>query len=128
VTVVDGWLFIRYLHLLAVAFFVGGQLMLAAVVVPVERRARDRERIGAIAKRFGWGTLVALAVLLSTGIPLATHLHLWDDGTLQLKLALVALAGILIGWHVRRPERRELDAAIFLVSLAIVWLGLVLAH
>jgi uncharacterized membrane protein len=125
---VDGWLLIRYLHLLALAFFVGGQLMLAAVVVPVERRAPERQRMRAIARRFGWGTLLALGVLLSTGIALATHFDLWSDGTLQLKLALVALAGVLIGWHIRSPERRELDAMIFLVSLAIVWLGLTLAH
>lgn len=124
----DGWLLIRYLHLLAVAFFVGGQLMLAAVVVPVERRASDRQRMRAVARRFGWGTLVALVVLLSTGIPLATHLGAWGEGTLHLKLALVALTGVLIGVHIRRPERRELDGVIFLTSLVIVWLGLALAH
>jgi uncharacterized membrane protein len=125
---VDGWLLLRYLHLLAVAFFVGGQLMLATVVVPIERRAMDRQRMRAIARRFGLGTLVALAVLLATGIALATHFRQWDEGTLQLKLALVGLAVVLIGWHIGSPERRELDAAIFLVSLAIVWLGLALAH
>ena len=124
----DGWLLIRYLHLLAMAFFIGGQLMLGAVVVPVERRAPDRQRMRAMARRFGWGALGALAVLLVTGMALATHFDRWDDGTLQLKLALVALALVLVGWHMRSPERRELDAAILLVSLAIVWLGVVLAN
>jgi hypothetical protein len=33
----------------------------------------------------------------------------------------------LIGWHLRRPDLRALDGAIFLVSLAIVWLGVSLA-
>jgi uncharacterized membrane protein len=124
----DGWLLIRYLHLLAVAFFIGGQLMLAAVVVPVERRAPDGDRMRAIARRFGWGTLIALGVLLATGAALAGHLDRWDDGTLQLKLALVGLAAVLIAWHIGTPARRELDAAIFVVSLAIVWLGVALAH
>ena len=124
----DGWLLVRYLHLLAVAFFVGGQLMLAAVVVPVERIAPERDRMRAIARRFGWGSLIAFGVLLATGVALAGHLHRWGDGTLQLKLAIVGLAAVLIGWHIGSPTRRELDAAIFVVSLAIVWLGVALAH
>jgi hypothetical protein len=33
------WFTIRWNHLLAMAFFVGSQMLLAAVVVPVERRA-----------------------------------------------------------------------------------------
>ena len=34
---VDDWLLIRFLHLLALAFFVGGQLMLVVAVVPAMR-------------------------------------------------------------------------------------------
>jgi uncharacterized membrane protein len=122
------WLAIRWLHVLAMAFFVGGQLMLAVAVVPVERRAPDRERLRAIARRFGWGSLVAIAVLLATGSAMASHYQLWGDSTLQLKLALVAVAAVLIAWHMRRPTLHVLEAAVFLVSLAIVWLGLALAH
>ena len=51
---------VRALHLLAMAFFVGGQLLLAVALVPTERRTPDRERMRAIARRFGWGTLVAI--------------------------------------------------------------------
>jgi uncharacterized membrane protein len=119
------WPVVRWLHVLAMAFFVGGQLLLAVAVVPVERRAPDRERLRAIARRFGYGTLVAIAVLLATGSAMASHFHLWTDGTLQLKLALVA---ILVVWHMRRPTMHALEAAVFVVSLVIVWLGLTLAH
>jgi uncharacterized membrane protein len=124
----DLWLAVRWLHLLAMAFFVGGQLLLAVAVVPVERRSPDRERLRAVARRFGYGTLVAIAVLLATGSAMASHYHLWGDGTLQLKLALVALVAVLVIWHMRRPTMHVLEAAVFVLSLAIVWLGLSLAH
>ena len=89
------WNAVLWLHLLAMAFFVGGQLMLAAVVVPVLRGAEDRGPLRAAARRFGIGTLIAV--------------------------------GVLIVVHMRRPEWHVLDAGIFLVSLAIVWLGIVVA-
>jgi uncharacterized membrane protein len=123
-----GWFVIRWLHILAMAFFVGGQLFLAAVVVPVERRVPDRERLRAIARRFGYGTLAALLVLLATGSAMASHFHLWGDGTFQIKLGLVAAVGVLVVWHMRRPNLRALEGAIFTCSLAIVWIGLYLAN
>src|SRR3954447_22261978 len=122
------WLFIRWLHILAMALFVGGQMLLAFAVVPVERSAPDRERLRAVARRFGWLTLGAIGVLLVTGAALASHYELWDSGTLQVKLTLVALVAVLVLWHMRRPALHALEGVVFLVSLAIVWLGLSLAH
>lgn len=122
------WFVIRWLHLLAMAFFVGGQMLLAGAVVPVERAAPDRVRLRAIARRFGQGTLGAIAVLAATGAAMATHSHLWGDGAFQVKLGLVAVVVVLIVWHIRRPTMHALDAAIFLISLAIVWIGLYLAN
>jgi uncharacterized membrane protein len=124
------WEAIRWLHLLAMAFFVGGQLVLAAAVVPAFRGAegRDRDRLRAIARRFGQGTIVAIAVLVVTGAAMASHFGDWDSSTLQVKLVLVVLAGVLVGAHLRWPTNHALDGAIFLVSLAIVWLGVALAH
>jgi uncharacterized membrane protein len=124
------WETIRWLHLLAMAFFVGGQLVLAAAVVPAFRGAegRDREPLRAIAGRFGQGTLVALAVLVATGAAMASHFGDWDSRTLHVKLGLVVLVGVLVGLHLRRPANHALDGPIFLVSLAIVWLGVALAH
>jgi uncharacterized membrane protein len=122
------WLAVRWLHLLAMAFFLGGQLFLAAVVVPVERRAADPQRLRAVARRFGYGTVFALAVLLATGAAMASHYNRWSDGTLQLKLTLVALVAGLLIWHTRRPRLHALEAAVFVVSVGIVWLGITLAH
>jgi uncharacterized membrane protein len=121
------WQFVLYLHLLAMAFFVGGQLLIAAAVVPVERANPDPERLRSIARRFGYGTLVALGVLLATGIAMASHLSLWGSGTLQAKLGLVALVLVLTAVHLRYPRAHALQALIFLASLVIVWLGLDLA-
>ena len=85
-------------------------------------------RLRAIARRFGWGTLVAIAVLIGTGIPLASHFHQWESATLHAKLALVAVVAGLVVWHIRRPQAHALEGAIFVGSLAIVWLGASLAH
>jgi uncharacterized membrane protein len=124
------WEAVRWLHLLAMAFFVGGQLLLAGAVVPTFRGAegRDREPLRAIARRFGQGTLVALAVLVATGAAMASHFGDWSNGNLHVKLGLVVLVGVLVGAHLRRPTNHALDGAIFLVSLAIVWLGVAIAH
>ncbi len=122
------WFVIRWLHLLAMAFFVGGQMMLAAVVVPVRRRLTDRESLRLIARGFGYGTLIALLVLIATGTAMASHLGLWGDGTFHIKLALIVAVGALLVWHIRRPDWHFLEAIIFLLSLAIVWLGLYLAN
>ncbi len=121
------WNGVLWLHLLAMAFFVGGQLMLAAIVVPVLRGLDDRAPLRAAARRFGIGTVIAFGVLIVTGVAMASHEHLWGDSTLQVKLALVALVAVLIGAHLRRPEWHALDGAIFIVSVAIVWLGIVVA-
>jgi uncharacterized membrane protein len=121
-----GWFIVRWLHVLAMAFFVGGQMMLAAVVVG--RRSGDRESLRLIARRFGYGTLVALLVLIVTGTAMAFHLDLWGDPTFHVKLALVAAVGVLLVWHIRRPNWHVIEGIVFLLSLAIVWLGLYLSN
>jgi len=124
----DLWLALRGLHLLAMALFVGGQLMLVAAVVPALRSDPDRDRLRAVARRFGYATLVAIAILLATGIAMATEFERWDDAVLQTKLALVVVVGALVVWHIRRPGQHAIEGVIFALSLVIAWLGLVLAH
>jgi len=69
--------------------------------------------------------VACLAVLLATGTALATHFGQWEQPALHAKLALV---GVAVVWHMRRPQRRFLEGLIFVASLAIVWLVLTLAH
>jgi uncharacterized membrane protein len=124
----ETWEVVRALHLLAMAFFVGGQLVLVTAVVPAFRDTADRERLRAITRGFGYGTLVAIAVLLATGAAMAIEFERWEDSQLQAKLALVAIVGGLVVWHIRRPTNHAIEGAIFVLSLVIVWLGLNLAH
>jgi putative copper export protein len=123
-----GWNLVLWLHLLAMAFFVGGQLMLAAVVVPVLRGTSENQPLRRAARRFGYGTILAVGVLVLTGAAMASHNHQWGSSTLHVKLGLVVLVAILIGLHMRRPTWHVLDAGLFLASLAIVWCGVVLAQ
>jgi uncharacterized membrane protein len=120
----DVWL---YLHMLAMAYFVGGQIFLVAAVVPALRGREDREPVRAIARRFGQGSLVALGVLVISGSAMASSKDLWGSATLHVKLALVAAAIGLVLLHARRPQQHAYEGAIFLVSLVIVALGLSLA-
>src|SRR5579884_1252458 len=122
------WDWLRWLHVVAMAFFVGGQLFLVVAVVPVERLSPDRTRLRSIARRFGYGSLVAIAVLIATGAAMAGHFGVWSETKLQVKLGLVALVALLVIWHIRRPTMHVLEGAIFLASLAIVWLGLSIAQ
>jgi uncharacterized membrane protein len=125
----DFWQAVLYLHLLAMAFFVGGQLVFGIAVVPVLRGDPDPERthMRGIARRFGYGSLAALGVLVLTGWAMASHYDLWDSSTLQWKLGLVVGVIGLTLVHLRLPKLHALQGAVLLASLVIVWLGLELA-
>ncbi|MEZ5076595.1 MAG: hypothetical protein R2725_04045 [Solirubrobacterales bacterium] len=118
------WQAVLYLHLLAMAFFVGGQVVFGVAVVPVLRGDTDRARMRAIARRFGYGSLAALGVLLVTGWAMASHYDLFGDRTLQWKLGFVGLVIALTLLHLRWVKAHFLQAAILLATLVIVWLGL----
>lgn len=117
-----------FVHLVAMAFFVGGQLVLAAAVVPVERSSPEPERMRAMARRFGWGSLIALLVLAASGAAMASDQHLWGERTLQIKLGLVAATIVCVALHLRFPRARALMGLTFLLSLAVVWAGISLAE
>ena len=113
--------------MLAIAFFVGGQLMLATVVTPA-LRGQDRALMREAAKRFGIGSAIALVVIIATGVALASHLHLWSSGTLHWKIGLLVAVFVLTGLHTRVPYTRLISLATLAISIVIVFLGVVLAH
>lgn len=123
----DGWNVVLWLHLLAMAFFIGGQLFLGIAVVPVFRSQGGSEGpahdwMVPIARRFGWASLIALGLALVTGAAMASHQDLWQETAMNIKLALVVIAIALVCLHifVTKGTNRLLQTLILLDSLAIV--------
>ena len=124
---IDGWDIVLWIHLLAMAFFVGGQLFLGAAVVPVFRAQGGIDSpahawMQPIARRFGWGSLIALGIALVTGAAMASNQDLWRETWLNVKMTLVVIAIILVAIHVfvTRGSNRLLQGLILIDSLAIV--------
>ena len=124
----DEWTVIRFLHVVALVFFVGGQLALAVAIVPVLRGREDDSAMRAVARRFGIASVVALALLIATGVAMAGHFARWQDPTLQAKLGLLVLIGVLLGLHVATPYTRAISLGVLTTSIVIVWLGIRLSH
>jgi len=124
----DEWTVIRFVHVVAFVFFVGGQLVLAVAIVPVLRGREDDSAMRAVARRFGIASAVALALLIATGVAMAGHFARWGDPTLQAKLGLLVLIGVLLGLHLATPYTRAISLGVLAASTVIVWLGIRLSH
>ncbi|NUW35712.1 hypothetical protein HTZ77_30425 [Nonomuraea sp. SMC257] len=136
------WSAVRFLHVLSAALWVGGQLTVSLVVLPLARRLLDEQRraavLTAVGRRFGILTAAAfLPVQLGTGVALAwrkgvTWSSLADPGygrilaaKLLLFCAVMAAAG-LHGWAsgAARPGLARTMAVSALVgSLGVVLLA-----
>ena len=123
-----------FLHVLAAAIWVGGQLVLA-VLVPVLRRF-GADAPGVVARRFNQVAWTAFGVLIVTGIwnIVAVRSQISSSAsyrtTLIVKLAVVVISGIAAALHVRSRTARS--RAIFgaltgLSALAALFLGVLLA-
>lgn len=124
----DFWTFLVFLHVVAMAFFLGGQIMLAFNVVPALRSSASPELIKGVAQRFGIGSLIALGVLVFTGLLLGSHFEMWDRGTFQLKMLFVVLTVTSVFVHMARPSSHYLMGVTFLLTLITVYLGIDLTH
>ena len=123
----ESWELVRFLHIVALALFVGGQIMLVVAIVPVLRGEPDNLMLS-VARRFGIASAVAIAVLLATGIAMASHYSRWEDDTLKAKLAVLVLVAVLTGLHIASPQSRALSFGIAASSLLFVWIGVVLTQ
>jgi putative copper export protein len=123
-----------FLHVLAATIWVGGQLVLAALV-PVLRRF-GLGALSAAARRFNQVAWTAFGVLIVTGIwniaavsPQISHSASYRT-TLIVKLVVVALSGITAALHVRSKTARGravMGALTGITALAALFLGVLLA-
>ena len=123
-----------FLHVLAATIWVGGQLVLGALV-PVLRRFGS-DALSAAARRFNQVAWAAFGVLIVTGIwnVAAASPQVSDSAsyrtTLIVKLVAVALSGITAALHVRSKTARGraiMGALTGLTALAALFLGVLLA-
>ncbi len=94
------WTVVRFLHLLAAAVWVGGQVALFIAVPVIRQHTTDAGAIlGTIGRRFGGLAGPALLVLLVTGMAQASHFRLWDAAEVQGKLTILIVVFVLTGIH-----------------------------
>lgn len=122
----------RWVHLLAMAVWVGGLITLGALVMAVRRAGADRSVLKVMAQQFGRVSWTAMAVAIVTGITLLSRsdVSLSDDTgyavALLIKLTLVGIAAGLAIFHqltarTASPASRGIvQALILLSSLGIV--------
>jgi putative copper export protein len=123
-----------FLHVLAATVWVGGQLVLAALV-PVLRRFGS-EATSAVARRFNQVAWAAFAVLVATGIwnVTAASQQVSQDAsyrtTLIVKLVVVLISGVAAALHIRSRTARGravMGALTGISALAALFLGVLLA-
>ena len=130
-----GWDTVRlFLHVLAAAIWVGGQLTLAALVPVLRRFGADAP--GVVARRFNQVAWTAFGVLVVTGIwnivAVRSQISHSDSyrTTLIVKLAVVAVSGVAAALHIRSRTARSravFGALTGLSALAALFLGVLLA-
>ena len=141
-SIVSVWTLVRFVHVLSAMVWVGGQLLLSLLVLPVLRRRLDTASRAPLTRevgvRFGILTVaVFLPLQIATGIALASHRGLTvrdlaEPGygrTLGEKLTLFAVVLLISGVHgmaVRRGQdrlARLLGVATLLGSVGVVLLA-----
>jgi putative copper export protein len=148
----DLWTLVRFGHVLGVTLWLGGMIVMGAVVVPIARAAGDRGLITRAARRFGVLGAAAWVLILATGFGLIEHRGLsvadlpdTEYGRRVLaKLILLLAMGVVVALHAawqgprvtrsveagdERAARRwrilgvVFDSALLLGSLAALWLA-----
>jgi uncharacterized membrane protein len=138
--VVNGWTLVTFVHIVGATLWVGGQLILTLIVVPLARRglpeATRAAVVGAVGRRFALVTLAGfLPAQILTGIALAarngvTVGSLTEPGygrTLAAKLVLVVIAMVAAAGHgIASAKGRTLVARAASVCALLCSLGVVL--
>jgi uncharacterized membrane protein len=139
---IDPWTIVRFLHVLAATVWVGGQLALSGLVLPVLRRAAGVDERSALVtemgRRFGILTAAGLfPILLATGLAMSYRYGVQLEGfqtygygaTLAVKVTLVFVVLALAAGHGIAAQRatpglgRALAMGSLVGSVAIVLLA-----
>jgi len=120
------------LHILAATIWVGGQIVLAALVGPLRRAAP--EAVPAAARTFAWVAWPAFGVLVVTGIWNMVVSDQKGDAyqaTLMAKMVLVLLSGVGAALHTftKNPTLKGIWGAVGLVgALGAVLFGVAIVE
>jgi putative copper export protein len=124
-----------FLHILAAAIWVGGQVIVAAVV-PIVRRIGGVDATRAVGRQFQLIAWPAFAALVVTGVWNLVDVHVGDASseyltTLAVKLAFVLVSGLAALGHMliarTQPVAGGVLAGLSLLSaLAATFLGVLL--
>jgi putative copper export protein len=115
------------LHVLAATIWVGGQIVLLALMGPLRRIAPAA--IAPAARTFAWVAWPAFAVLVATGVWLIAAAGTQSDAyrtTLMVKMVFVVLSGVGAALHtfVKNPTLKGVWASVGMLSaLCVVLLG-----
>jgi uncharacterized membrane protein len=121
-----GLLVVRWLHLVAAATWMGGLIVLAALVVALRQAGAERPLLQAAARQFGRVSWTAMAVAVVTGVAQVQQLGWpWSYGRLHTKLGLVVLTVVLAAYHQRTAAtsspaaRGVVQLLVLIASLAV---------
>ena len=124
-----------FLHVVAAMVWVGGQIVLAALV-PAVRRAGGRDSTRVVARRFQFVAWPAFAFLVATGVWNLMEVDVGDQSsayltTLTVKLGLVVVSGLCAFGHTMLARRRPalggaLAGVALLAALGATFLGVLI--
>ena len=121
------WLpFVRWVHLMSAATWMGGLVVLAASVVALRRAGADSSLLQAVARGFGRVSWTAMALAVPTGLLQVVWMQLpWTYSRLHLEIGAVAAVILMAAFHqatARRASPRArgmIQAAIMLASAGV---------
>ena len=144
---------VKYLHLLLISLWVGGQLFLPLVILPALKKSSDRENIiikaGIQFRKVGYYvlTLIVISGLGMYYIKMGSFSNLWQTTygkTVTLKIVLFIVMWAANNYHEKfmlnqieksdflyhkiKKKAKISGYVTFLLSLTLMWIGVMLAN
>lgn len=91
---------IRWVHLIAAATWMGGLIVLFAVVTTLIKHNCDRAVLQAVARQFGRVSWTAMGIAIATGILQVMVMRMpWSYGRLHMKIGIVVTTVLVALTH-----------------------------